>query len=128
MTVFDANVLQAIEKGVAKQVVLADPEGFVLDNAGYVFDPDELVALFMSTQRQLQESAVRLDFAEISEFALCLVGTDLTVFCRRVFWPDGGCLVVAVVPGGTSPNLLIKDIIRVYGKFLEYQRTVLREA
>lgn len=127
MIVFDSKVEEALDKGIARQVVLADPEGFVLDNAGYEFDPDELVALFMSTQRQLQEAAVRLDFRDISEFIYCLVGTDLSLVCRRVFWPDGGCLVVVVVPGGSSPSLLITDIIRAYGKYLHRQRSALRE-
>lgn len=127
MIVFNSKVQEAIDKGIAWQVVLADSEGFVLDNAGYVFDPDELVALFMSTQRQLQESAERLDFKEISEFTFRIVGTDLSLHCRRVFWADGGCVVVAAVPGNSSPGVLISDIIKNYGKFLEQQRTAFRK-
>jgi hypothetical protein len=127
MIVFNSKVQEAIDKGTAWQVVLADSEGFVLDNAGYVFDPDELVALFMSTQRQLQESAERLDFKEISEFTFRIVGTDLCLLCRRVFWSDGGCVVVAAVPGNSSPTVLISDIIKSYGKYLEQQRTAFRK-
>jgi hypothetical protein len=111
---------------MAKQVVLADADGFVLDNGGYVFDPDELVAIFMSTQRQMQEGAIRFDFGQISEFNFTLVGTELTVACRRVFWPDGGCVVIVVAPVGAAYNLIIADIIRAYAKFLEQQRTAIR--
>jgi hypothetical protein len=98
MIVFDDKIELALNSGSALQVVLADSDGFVLDNGGYVFDPDELVALFLSTQRQMQEGAVRFDFGQISEFTFCLTGTELTVACRRVFMPDRGCVVIFVLP------------------------------
>lgn len=125
-TIFDEKIQEVLARGPAKQVILADPDGFVLDNDGYIFDPDELVALFLSTQRQMQEGAIRFDFGEISEFGFALVGTDLTIACRRIFWPDGGCLVIVVVPVGSPYKLIISDVIRAYGKYLENQRNLLR--
>jgi hypothetical protein len=128
MTILGKNVETAIEKGLANQVVIADADGFVLDNSGYVYDPDELVSVFMSTQQQMSDGVLRFDFGQISEFSFRLVGTESTVACRRVFWPDGGCLVAVVVPVGASPNLIISDVIRSYKKFLEVQRRSLRNA
>ncbi len=128
MIVFDSKIEEALESGLALQVILADPDGFVLDNGGYVFDPDHLVALFLSTQRQMQEGAIRFDFGQISEFSFCLTGTELTVACRRVFWPDGGCVVIVVVPEGASHNLIITDVIRAFGKYVEGQRAALRDS
>lgn len=127
MIVFDGKVVEAVTKGLAKQVVLADADGFVLDNSGYVYDPDELVAVFMSTQRQLQDGAVRFDFGQVSEFSFSLVGTEMTVACRRVFWPDGGCMVIVVVPVGSAHNVIIGDIIRAYGKYMDERRAALRD-
>lgn len=127
MIIFDGKVLEALSKGLAKQVVLADADGFVLDNSGYVYDPDELVAVFMSTQRQLQDGILRFDFGQISEFSFSLVGTDMTVACRRVFWPDGGCMVIVVVPVGSAHNVIISDIIRAYGKYMDERRAALRD-
>lgn len=127
MIIFDGKVLEALSKGLAKQVVLADADGFVLDNSGYVYDPDELVAVFMSTQRQLQDGILRFDFGQISEFSFSLVGTDMTVACRRVFWPDGGCMVIVVVPVGSAHNVIISDIIRAYGKYIEERLAALRD-
>jgi hypothetical protein len=128
MIILDSKVLDAIDNGLAKQVVLADADGFVLDNGGYVFDPDELVSIFMSTQRQMQEGVVRFDFGQISEFNYSLVGTELTVACRRVFWPDGGCVVIVVAPVGAAHNLIIGDVIRAYAKYMEGQRSALRQS
>jgi hypothetical protein len=128
MIVFDPKVQYALDRGMARQVVLADDEGFVLDNAGYVFDPDELIALSLSTQRQVQETAGRLAFGDVSEFSLSLVGTDLVILCRRVFWAEGGCLIVVVAPVGSSPGLLISQVVRDFKNYLEHQRTALREA
>lgn len=128
MIVFDSKIEDALNSGLALQVVLADSDGFVLDNGGYVFDPDQLVALFLSTQRQMQEGTVRFDFGQISEFSFCMTGTELTVACRRVFWPDGGCVVVVVVPEGASHNLLIADVIRAFGRYVEEQRAALRNS
>jgi len=127
MIVFDEKVIKAVGDGFAVQVVLADSDGFVLDNCGYQFDPDELVSIFMSTQRQLQEGVLRFDFGQISEFGFSLIGTDMTVACRRVFWPAGGCLVVVVVPVGGAHNLIIGDVIRAYGKYVEQQLAALRK-
>jgi hypothetical protein len=128
MIILDSKVLDAIDNGLAKQVVLADADGFVLDNGGYVFDPDELVSIFMSTQRQMQDGVVRFDFGQISEFNYSLVGTELTVACRRVFWPDGGCVVIVVAPVGAAHNLIIGDVIRAYAKYMEGQRSALRQS
>ncbi|MBI5250620.1 MAG: hypothetical protein HY912_14110 [Desulfomonile tiedjei] len=128
MIVFDSKIEEALNSGLALQVIIADSDGFVLDNGGYVFDPDQLVALFLSTQRQMQEGAVRFDFGQISEFSFCLTGTELTVACRRVFWPDGGCVVVVVVPEGAAHNIIIADVIRAFGKYVEDQRAALRNS
>jgi hypothetical protein len=127
MIVFDAKVQYALDKGLAKQVVLADEQGFVLDNAGYIFDPDELIALSMSTQRQIHETAGRLAFGDVSEFSLSLIGTDLTILCRRVFWTEGGCLIIVVCPVGSSPSLLISQVIRDFKNYVEHQRAAMRE-
>lgn len=127
MIIFDGKVLEALTKGLAKQVVLADADGFVLDNSGYVYDPDELVAVFMSTQRQLQDGILRFDFGQVSEFSFSLVGTEMTVACRRVFWPDGGCMAIVVVPVGSAHNVILGDIIRAYGKYIEERRAALRD-
>lgn len=126
MNILDGKVQEALGNGLAMQVVLADPDGFVLDNGGYVFDPDELVTLFMSTQRQMQDGVVRFDFGQISEFSFMLVGTEMTVVCRRIFWPDGGCVVIVVAPVGSAYNLIIADVIRSYSKYVEEQRSSLR--
>jgi hypothetical protein len=128
MTILSAKIEDAIDKGLANQVVIADADGFVLDNGGYVYDPDELVSVFMSTQQQMSDGVIRFDFGQISEFSFRLVGTETTVACRRVFWPDGGCLVVVVVPTGATPNLIIADAIRSYKKYLETHRKALRDA
>ncbi|AFM25464.1 hypothetical protein [Desulfomonile tiedjei] len=128
MIVFDEKIQDALDTGLALQIVLADSDGFVLDNGGYVFDPDQLVALFMSTQRQMQEGAVRFDFGQISEFSFCLTGTELTVACRRIFWPDGGCVVIVVLPVGGAQNIIIADVIRAFGKYVEDQRAALRNS
>ncbi|MDQ7782127.1 MAG: hypothetical protein RDU20_04560 [Desulfomonilaceae bacterium] len=128
MTILGEKIEDAVEKGLAIQVVLADPDGFVLDNDGYVYDPDELVSVFMSTQQQMSDGVLRFDFGQISEFSFRLVGTDTTIACRRVFWPDGGCLVVVVVPAGATPNLIIADAIRSYKRYLDGHRKALRDA
>jgi len=128
MVIFDRKVEEGFEKALAKQVVLADADGFVLDNWGYVYDPDELVAIFMSTQRQMEEGVLRFDFGQISEFGFSLVGSDVAIGCRRVFGPAGGCLVVVVVPLGAAHNLIISTVVRVYAKYLENQLTVLGKA
>jgi hypothetical protein len=121
MIIFDHKVEEAIRDGLVDQVVLADQDGFVLDNKGYVYDPDELVAIFMSTQRQIQDGAVRFDFGQVSEFSFVLVGTDMKVACRRVFWHDGGCLVIVVGRADTAHNVIMRDAIRAYSKFVEGQ-------
>ncbi|MCA1960106.1 MAG: hypothetical protein LDL33_04860 [Desulfomonile sp.] len=126
MIILDGKVQEALGNGLAMQIVLADQDGFVLDNGGYVFDPDELVTLFMSTQRQMEEGVVRFDFGQISEFAFTLIGTEMTVACRRIFWPDGGCVVIVVAPVGSAYNLIISDVIRSYAKYVEDQRSSLR--
>lgn len=126
MIILDGKVQEALGNGLALQVVLADPDGFVLDNGGYVFDPDELVTLFMSTQRQMEDGVVRFDFGQISEFSFMLVGTEMAIACRRIFWPDGGCVVIVVAPVGSSYNLIISDVIRAYAKYVEEQRSSLR--
>jgi len=126
MIILDGEVQEALGNGLAMQVVLADQDGFVLDNGGYVFDPDELVTLFMSTQRQMEDGVVRFDFGQISEFAFTLIGTEMTVACRRIFWPDGGCVVIVVAPVGSAYNLIISDVVRSYAKYVEDQRSSLR--
>jgi len=126
MIILDGKVQEALGNGLAMQVVLADQDGFVLDNGGYVFDPDELVTLFMSTQRQMEDGVVRFDFGQISEFSFMLVGTEMTVACRRIFWPDGGCVVIVVAPVGAAYNLIISDVVRSYAKYVEEQRSSLR--
>jgi|GEM_PF-1097142 len=126
MIILDGKVQEALGNGLAMQVVLADQDGFVLDNGGYVFDPDELVTLFMSTQRQMEDGVVRFDFGQISEFAFTLIGTEMTVACRRIFWPDGGCVVIVVAPVGSAYNLIISDVVRSYAKYVEDQRSSLR--
>lgn len=126
MIILDEKVEQAINSGMAKQVVLADADGFVLDNGGYVYDPDELVSIFVSTQRQMEDGVLRFDFGQISEFSFRLVGTEMIVACRRVFWADGGCLVIVVVPAGTSYNLIVSDVLRAYSRYLARQRSALR--
>ena len=128
MTILGAKIEDAIDKGLTNQVVLADADGFVLDNCGYVYDPDELVSVFMSTQQQMADGVIRFDFGQVSEFSFRLVGTETTIACRRVFWPDGGCLVVVVVPAGTTPNLIIADVIRSYKRYLDGHRKALRDA
>ena len=128
MNILDSRVREAVEKGIAMQVVLADPDGFVLDNSGYVYDPDELVSIFMSTQMQMEEGVMRFDFGKISEYNFRLVGTEMTVACRRVFWPDGGCIVVVVVPVDSSYNLIIRDGIRSFVNYMKGQRSALRKA
>jgi len=128
MIILDGKVQEAIGNGLAMQVVLADPDGFVLDNGGYVFDPDELVTLFMSTQRQMEDGVVRFDFGQISEFAFTLIGTEMTIACRRIFWPDGGCVVIVVAPVGSAYNLIISDVVRSYAKYVEDQRSSLRNS
>jgi len=127
MTILSAKIEDAIDKGLANQVVIADADGFVLDNGGYVYDPDELVSVFMSTQQQMSDGVIRFDFGQVSEFSFLLVGTETTIACRRVFWADGGCLVVVVVPAGHTPNLIIADAIRSYKKYLEAHRKALRD-
>jgi len=126
MIILDGKVQEALGNGLAMQVVLADQDGFVLDNGGYVFDPDELVTLFMSTQRQMEDGVVRFDFGQISEFAFTLIGTEMTVACRRIFWPDGGCVVIVVAPVGSAYNLIISDVVRSYAMYVEDQRSSLR--
>jgi len=126
MIILDGKVEEALLTGLARQVVLADADGFVLDNGGYVYDPDELVSIFVSTQRQMQDGVLRFDFGQISEFSFRLVGTDMTIACRRVYWQDGGCLVIVVVPVGVAHNLIITDVIRAYTRYLDIQRNALR--
>ncbi len=128
MIILDGKIEEAITNGLAHQIVLADADGFVLDNGGYVYDPDELVSIFMSTQRQMEDGVIRFDFGQISEFSFRLVGTEMTVACRRVFWPDGGCLVIVVVPVGAAHNIIISDVIRGYTKYVEDQRKALRQS
>ncbi len=121
MVIFDPQLEEGFEKALAKQVVLADADGFVLDNWGYVYDPDELVAIFMSTQKQMEDGALRFDFGRISEFSFRLVGADVTIACRRVFSPAGGCMVVVVVPLGAAYNVIIGNVARLYAKYAETQ-------
>lgn len=125
MVIFDRKVEERFEKGSAKQVVLADADGFVLDNWGYMYDPDELVTIFMSTQKQMEDGVLRFDFGQISEFGFSLVGSDVTIGCRRVFGPAGGCMVVVVAPLGAAHNLIISTVVRAYAKYVEKQLTVL---
>jgi hypothetical protein len=126
MIIFDAKVEDAIRDGLADQVILADPDGFVLDNKGYVYDPDELVAIFMSTQRQIQDGALRFDFGQVSEFSFVLVGTEMKVACRRVFWHNGGCLVIVVGRVDAAHTVIIRDVIRAYERYVEVQLAALR--
>lgn len=126
MIILDGKVQEALGNGLAMQVVLADQDGFVLDNGGYVYDPDELVTLFMSTQRQMEDGVVRFDFGQISEFAFTLIGTEMTIACKRIFWPDGGCVVIVVAPVGSAYNLIMSDVVRSYAKYVEDQRSSLR--
>ena len=126
MIIFDAKMEEAIRDGIADQVILADADGFVLDNKGYAYDPDELVAIFMSTQRQIQDGAVRFDFGQVSEFSFVLLGTEMKVACRRVFWHNGGCLVIVVGKNDSAHNVIIRDAIRAYEKYVEDQLSALR--
>lgn len=127
MIILDGKIEEAINNGLAHQIVLADADGFVLDNGGYVYDPDELVSIFMSTQRQMEDGVIRFDFGQVSEFSFRLVGTDMTIACRRVFWPEGGCVVIVVVPVGAAHNIIISDVIRAYTRYVEDQRKALRQ-
>lgn len=127
MRIFDGKIDKAIDKGIVNQVVLADADGFVLDNRGYVYDPDELVAIFMSTQSQMQEGVVRFDFGQVAEYSFRLVGTEMAVACHRVFWPDSGCIVIVVSPPGAGYNLIIRDVIRSFAAYMERQREALRK-
>jgi len=126
MTIFDEKVVSAVRDGLANQVILADSDGFVLDNRGYAYDPDELVAIFMSTQRQIQDGVLRFDFGQVAEFSFALVGTDAKIACRRVFWPGGGCLVIVVGPVDGAHNIIIGDVVRAYGRYVEAQLASLR--
>jgi hypothetical protein len=128
MKVLDKKVSEAIDKGLATQVVLADSEGFLLDNLGYVFDPDELVALFLSNQWQLQDGAIRFDFGRVNEFSFTMVGPEQTVACRRVFDVGAGCLVIVVSPNGAPFNLIVSNAIRAYSKYWEKQQDTFRTA
>jgi hypothetical protein len=128
MIIFDSKVEEAIRDGLVDQVVLADQDGFVLDNKGYVYDPDELVAIFMSTQRQIQDGALRFDFGQVSEFSFVLVGTETKVASRRVFWQDGGCMVVVVGRADAAHNVIMSDAIRAYSKYVEDQIAALRRS
>lgn len=125
MRIFDLKVQEALRDGLARQVVLADDDGFVLDNGGYVFDPDELVAVFMATQRQIQGSAFKFDFGPMNEFSFAIAGPAMTIACRRVFSENGGCMVIVVVPMGGAHNLIIADVIRAHAKYMESQLTSL---
>lgn len=126
MSILDGKIGEAVTRGIARQVVVADAQGFVLDNRGQVYDPDELVSIFMSTQRQMEEGALRLNFGQIVEFSFRLVGTDVTIACRRVFAPEGGCLVIVVVPLGVTYGVIISDVVRKFSRYVEEQRSVLR--
>ena len=122
------NLEDALISMLRKLTTKLEAKGFVLDNGGYVFDPDELVTLFMSTQRQMEDGVVRFDFGQISEFSFVLVGTEMTIACRRIFWPDGGCVVIVVAPVGSTHNLIISDVVRAYAKYVEEQRSSLRNS
>lgn len=125
MSILDGKIEEAVTRGIAKQVVVADAEGFLLDNRGQLYDPDQLVSIFMSTERQMEEGATRLNFGQIVEFSFRLVGTDVTIGCRRVFEPGGGCLVIVVVPLGVTYGVMISDIVRRFTKYVEEQSSVL---
>ena len=85
MKILGDKIQEALEDGLVKQVVVADSEGYVLDNVGSVYDPDELVSVFMSTERHTEDGVARLDFGEVTEFGFRLLGTDMTIACRRVY-------------------------------------------
>jgi hypothetical protein len=128
MMIINVKLEHVLEKGLVKQVVLADSDGFVLDNWGYSYDPDELIAIFMSTQRQMEDGVLRFDFGQISEFGFSLVGHDSTIACRRVFWPTGGCIVVVVVPVGAAYEAIVAEVISCYARSIDNPVTVLRKA
>lgn len=125
MRILEGKTEDAVTKGLARQIVVADAEGFVLDNRGSLYDPDQLVSVFMSTERHMEDGAKRLAFGPIVECDFRLTGTDVTIGCRRVFTPDRGCLVIVVVPMGVSYGLIISDVIRRFIKYVEEQRSVL---
>ena len=79
------------------------------------------------TQRQMADGIFRFDFGQVSEFTFRLVGTAVTIACRRVFWQDGGCLVIVVVPVGSAHNWIISDVVQAYSEYLEAQRSALRD-
>ncbi|MBM3301043.1 MAG: hypothetical protein FJY85_13950 [Deltaproteobacteria bacterium] len=128
MIILDRRVEDALTSGMIRQVIVADSDGFVLDHKGQVYDPDELVSVFMSTQRLMEEGATRLAFGQVIEFGFRLVGTDMAIACRRVFSPEGGCLVIVIVPIGTAHNVIITDIVRRFAKYVEEQRASLRKS
>ena len=111
MRFLDQEIEKAVTEGRLFQALVADAEGFVLENLGERFDPELLAASFSPSQglaRRVQDS---LGAGRVEELAVRFEDEKMRVVVRYIHHEGEGFMVVAVVPLDRGWRLLTSRIM-----------------
>lgn len=123
MRIFDEKLVEAVDKGFAKQVVLADQEGLIMESEGDAYPPEVLLGELIAAEQALFRMKDRLELNPISRFSICLEGEDVTVCGRRVFKGDDSFLIAVAVPSGSSYSLIVAKVGYCLDRYLNRHRS-----
>jgi hypothetical protein len=89
MRILHEKLAQAVEKGLAVQVVLADEEGLVLENIGDAFPPEALAGDVLAAAPALESLEERLNIGPLCRSTICFEGKDLIISASRILPQEG---------------------------------------
>jgi hypothetical protein len=122
MRIFDDKLVEAVDKGFAKQVILADQEGLIMENEGEAYPPEELLGELIAAEQALFRMKDRLALDPISRFSICLEGEEVTICGRRIFKGDNSFLIAVAVPSGSSHSLIAAKVGYCLDRYLDKDR------
>jgi hypothetical protein len=106
MKILDDIVADGIRCGTVTQMILADDEGFVIENHGTTFDPEVLVVALSESRKALRKLQNTIESGTISELSVRLDEEKLIASCRWFSTSEGGFAVIVVVPDGCGYRVL----------------------
>jgi len=112
MRFLDVEVERAVEEGRVKQVLVADGEGFVLENVGNQFDPESLAAAFSPSHGLAQRLQETLGCGLVGELAVRLEPERLRIVVRYLLHDNERFMIVVVLSTERGWRLLTNHIIR----------------
>jgi predicted regulator of Ras-like GTPase activity (Roadblock/LC7/MglB family) len=112
MKVLDEVVQDAISSGIAKQLVVADRDGLIVEEKGDEFDSEELVASMLRALGAVGQIETTLRTLPVSELVVHLDSDDLMISTRFVLVDEEPFLLIVVVPKGSNYRVLSGHIIR----------------